>query len=207
MDDLISQIEKLKISDIKSIIDQRIEEFTKFQNEHINRIFRELCFCIMTANCPADRCIEIHETIGEDFLTLSEEELSATFKDLGYRFPNVRANYITESRNYIKPLEDALISLKGDELRSWVVKNIKGLGYKESSHFLRNIGYKDYAIVDFHIVDLLERHKLVKRPKTMTKKKYLQIEEVLKELGETLELNMGELDLYLWYLETGKILK
>ncbi|MFO7795719.1 MAG: N-glycosylase/DNA lyase [Promethearchaeati archaeon] len=207
MDDLISQIENLKINEIKSIVDQRIEEFAKFQDKHINQIFQELCFCIMTANCPADRCIEIHETIGEDFLTLSEEELSATFKDLGYRFPNVRANYITESRNYIKQLEDALISLRGDELRSWVVKNIKGLGYKESSHFLRNIGYKDYAIVDFHIVDLLERHELVRRPKTMTKKNYLQIEEVLKELGETLELNMAELDLYLWYLETGKILK
>jgi len=207
MDDLIDQIENLKISEIKSIIDQRIEDFSKFQNKHINQIFRELCFCIMTANCPANRCIEIHETIGKDFLTLSEEQLSATFKDLGYRFPNVRANYITESRKYIEDLEDALISLRGDELRSWVVKNIKGLGYKESSHFLRNIGYKDYAIVDFHIVDLLERHELVRRPKTMTKKNYLQIEEVLKELGETLELNMAELDLYLWYLETGKILK
>jgi N-glycosylase/DNA lyase len=41
----------------------------------------------------------------------------------------------------------------------------------------------------------------------MTKKKYLEIEEILKKIGDRLNLNMAELDLYLWYLETGKILK
>lgn len=207
MDYLINQIEDLKNSEIKATVDQRIDEFMQFQQEDPERIFQEMCFCIMTANCPAERCIEIHEKIGQDFLSLNEDELSATFKDLGYRFPNVRANYISESRDFITQLSEALTNLKGEELRSWVVKNIKGLGYKEGSHFLRNIGYKDYAIVDFHIVDLLERHGLVQRPKTMTKKNYLKIEKVLKELGEKLNLNLAELDLYLWYLETGKILK
>jgi N-glycosylase/DNA lyase len=207
MNELISQIEDLKNSEIKTVVDQRIEEFRQFQEKDAESILQEMCFCIMTANCPADRCIEIHETIGKDFLNLSEDELSATFKTLGYRFPNVRANYIAESRQYISELEEALSKFEGHELRSWVVKHIKGLGYKEGSHFLRNIGYNDYAIIDFHIVDLLERHGLVERPKTMTKKNYLSIEKTLKELGERLDLNMAELDLYLWYLETGKILK
>jgi N-glycosylase/DNA lyase len=207
MNDLISQIEDLINSEIKTVVDQRIEEFKHFKEKDAETIFQEMCFCIMTANCPAERCIEIHEKIGEDFLNLSEDELSTTFKTLGYRFPNVRANYIAESRQYISELKEALSKFEGHELRSWVVKHIKGLGYKEGSHFLRNIGYKDYAIIDFHIVDLLERHGLVERPKTMTKKNYLSIEKTLKELGEHLELNMAELDLYLWYLETGKILK
>ena len=93
------------------------------------------------------------------------------------------------------------------DLREWIVKNVKGLGYKESSHFLRNIGFQDYAIIDFHIVDLLVKHDLIEKPKTMTKSKYLEIEKILKEIGEKLELNMAQLDLYLWYLETGKVLK
>jgi N-glycosylase/DNA lyase len=92
-------------------------------------------------------------------------------------------------------------------MRDWLVKNVKGLGMKESSHFLRNVGYKDLAIIDFHIVDLLEREKLIERPKTITPKKYLEIEETLTKLGEKTSLNLAELDLYLWYLETGKILK
>jgi N-glycosylase/DNA lyase len=92
-------------------------------------------------------------------------------------------------------------------MREWLVNNVKGLGMKESSHFLRNIGYKDLAIIDFHIVDLLEREKLIERPKTITPKKYLEIEQILAELGKKTNLNLAELDLYLWYLETGKILK
>ena len=94
-----------------------------------------------------------------------------------------------------------------NQLRDWIVKKIKGIGYKEASHFLRNIGYKNYAIVDFHIVDLLVKHLLITKPKAMTKKRYLEIEELLKDIGARLNLNMAELDLYLWYIETKKILK
>ena len=92
-------------------------------------------------------------------------------------------------------------------MREWVVKNIKGLGYKEASHFLRNIGYKNYAIIDFHIVDVLAKYNLIEKPKTMTKKKYFEMEQLLKTIGNRLHLNMAELDLYLWYLETGKPLQ
>ena len=43
--------------------------------------------------------------------------------------------------------------------------------------------------------------------KWVAKKKYLEIEEILKEIGKQLNLSLAELDLYLWYMETGKILK
>ena len=88
-----------------------------------------------------------------------------------------------------------------------MVNNVKGLGYKESSHFLRNIGFDDYAIIDFHIVDVLVNYNLINKPKTITKKKYLEIENVLKRLAKETNLTLAELDLYLWYMETGKILK
>ena len=113
-----------------------------------------------------------------------------------------------QAREYKEELEKILFSnTTSDGLRDWIVKNIKGIGYKECSHFLRNIGFNDYAIIDFHIVDLLVHYNLIDKPKTMTKRKYLEIEEVLKEIGTILNLNMAQLDLYLWYLETGKILK
>jgi N-glycosylase/DNA lyase len=41
----------------------------------------------------------------------------------------------------------------------------------------------------------------------MTKKRYLEIEAVLKKIAEKLDMSLAELDLYLWYLETGKVLK
>ena len=208
MKDLIESVENLINSDIKELVDKRIHEFSVIKQDSITKIFKELCFCVMTANCGAEKCIEVHEGVGDGFLTLSETQLSERFKELGYRFPNLRAKYIAEDQNYINLLEEKLKNNENEqELRDWIVKTMKGIGYKEASHFLRNIGYKNYAIVDFHIIDLLMKHDLYQRPKNLTKKRYLEVENLLKEIASILNLNLAELDLYLWYLETGKILK
>ena len=209
MKDIIQQIEDLKNDDeIYSLINTRMEEFRAFKDESKETIFKELCFCIMTANCSAGKCMEVHENIGDGFLTLSEKNLSTRFQELGYRFPNIRANYIVENRKFIDSINDIIKSKQEDgEIRNWIAKTIKGLGFKESSHFLRNIGFKNCAIIDFHIIDLLVKQDLIQKPKTLTKKKYIEIEKLLGEIGSKLNLNLGCLDLYMWYLETGKILK
>ena len=92
-------------------------------------------------------------------------------------------------------------------IREWLAKTIKGLGYKEASHFLRNIGFKNLAIIDFHIIDILEKFGIIQKPKTLSKKKYIEIEQVLKKIGECVNLDLDELDLYLWYMETNEVLK
>ncbi|MCS7106383.1 MAG: N-glycosylase, partial [Candidatus Aenigmarchaeota archaeon] len=122
-------------------------------------------------------------------------------------FPKTRANYIVEVRKFKDELKNIFGKLSEEELREWLVKNVKGLGYKEASHFLRNIGYKNFAIIDFHILDLLERFGLIKKPKSLSRKKYLEIENLLKKIAEKAKLSLAELDLYLWYLETKKVLK
>ncbi|MFX1355855.1 MAG: N-glycosylase/DNA lyase [Promethearchaeota archaeon] len=209
MNDLIKTVDNLKNDQVSIMINSRLQEFERIRNQDIRQIFKELCFCIMTANCGAEKCIEIHEKIGDEFLTLTEVELKEKFKEYGYRFPNVRSKFIIEARETKQEIEHKIKSqeIHDKELRNWLVKNIKGLGLKEASHFLRNIGFKNCAIIDFHIVDILVKHGLVDKPKTMTKNKYLDIENVLNNLGKSLDLNMAELDLYLWYLETGKVLK
>ncbi|NVM17133.1 MAG: N-glycosylase/DNA lyase [Candidatus Lokiarchaeota archaeon] len=208
MNELIISIETLKNSDISNTVDKRMDQFSSVSGSGIDEIFKELCFCIMTANCGAKKCIEVQQKINDGFLTYSEDELKEKFKEFGYRFPNVRANYILEARSYLPELKSKLSSSVDEtELRNWIVKVIKGLGYKEASHFLRNIGYKNFAIIDFHIIDLLVKYNIIEKPKTLTKKKYLEIESILKELGDKLNLDMGKLDLYLWYMETSEILK
>ena len=207
MKKLLNIIINIKNSEIRARIEGRIKEFESFQKDTIESIFKELCFCIMTANCAAEKCIQIHNLIGNDFLKLTEKQLSNRLIELGYRFPNIRAKYIVEARKKINELKNALKIYNNKGLREWISKNILGLGYKESSHFLRNIGFKDLAIIDFHIIDLLERYNLTKKPKNMSKKIYLEIEAILEKIAHKLELNMAELDLYLWYIETGKILK
>jgi N-glycosylase/DNA lyase len=207
MKQLIKQIESIKGTKIKNIIDMRLMEFKSLGKKSNNDLFKELCFCILTANYSAEGGIRIQKAVGNGFLNLSEKQLAKKLKDLGYRFPNKRANYIVEARKHKDALKDVLKNLKGNELRNWIAGNIKGLGYKEASHFLRNIGFGDYAIIDFHIVDLLESHRLIKQPKTLTKNKYLEIERILDMVAKTSKMNQAKLDLYLWYLETGKVLK
>jgi len=208
MQGLFDKIENLKTSEIKDRIDVRLIEFCKVKEQGINSIFKELCFCIMTANSSAAKCIEVQEKIGDGFLTLTETELASKLKEYKYRFPNIRAKYIIEARNKISQLESVIKDgNNGENLREWIVKNVKGIGYKEASHFLRNIGYNDYAIIDFHIIDLLVNYDIIQKPKSLTKNKYLEIEKILKNMGKKFKLNLAELDLYLWFLETGKILK
>ncbi len=198
MESLLNKIKKIRKTEIKELVDKRIEEFKSFSKKSKKEIFKELCFCILTANFNAERSIKIQKEIGEGFLMLSEKQLAKRLKELGHRFPNTRAKYIAEARKKID-------ELKFD--RNWLVENIKGIGMKEASHFLRNIGFDDFAIIDFHIIDILEKNKLINRPKTITKKNYIAIENILKKIAKKVKMALSELDLYLWYLETGKVLK
>jgi len=205
---LLKRISGLKNSEIKKVIEARVKEFEASGRAGNSKLFSELCFCLLTANFNAERAIVIQGAIGDGFYTLPEKKLAKKLKILGYRFPNTRASFIAEARKHNGSLRKNLNSFGTDEeARQWLVDNVKGLGYKEASHFLRNIGRKNLAIIDFHIADLLESHKLIQKPKTISKAKYFEIENVLRRIGEKADLNQSELDLYLWYMETGKILK
>ena len=167
-----------------------------------------MCFCILTANFNAERCIKILEELNDEFLNLSERELAGKLRMLGHRYPRTRAKYIVEARRYAGSLKNVIENFKDEnELREWLVKNVRGVGYKEASHFLRNIGFVNLAIVDYHIINILAKHKLIEKPKTITRNRYFEIENLLRKIAEKLGLTLAELDLYLWYLETGKVLK
>jgi N-glycosylase/DNA lyase len=208
MKKLLKVIENLKKTKVKNLVDVRIKEFKEIGDKTSNEIFRELCFCILTANFNAERSIKIQNELCDGFLVLNQSQLSKELEYLGHRYPRARTKYILDARRYKDSLKDIIESFDTEGgMREWLVKNVKGLGYKEASHFLRNIGYTNLAIIDFHIINVLVRYNLIKKPRTITKKKYLEIEDILKEIARKLNLNLAELDLYLWYMETGKILK
>jgi N-glycosylase/DNA lyase len=207
MDSLVSQVKALRKGPVSKLVKKRMQEFRELGQKRNSELYKELCFCTLTANFDAEKSIAIQERVCNGFLSLPPNQLEALLRKLGYRYPN-RAAYIKENRKFKDSLGEILKPFKGEsQAREWLAANVKGLGFKEASHFLRNIGFKDLAIVDFHIVDLLVKEKLIERPKTMTKKRYLEIEQVLSGLAGRLGMSLAELDLYLWYLETGKVLK
>jgi len=205
---LLQSIKNLKNSKIKNLVDARLREFKEIGDGSSDEIFEELCFCILTANFNAERSLEIQRQIGDGFLSFPKSDLAKKLRELGHRFPNTRARYIVDARKHKNSLKDIVKMFNDDnELREWLVKNVKGIGYKEASHFLRNIGYTSFAIIDFHIIDVLTKHNIVEKPKVLTKRKYLKIEDLLREIAGKSNGNLAELDLYLWYMGTGKILK
>ena len=208
VEELIKSIEELKRSTIRRLVEKRMAEFKELGRGTSREIFKELCFCILCANFSAERSIKIQKEIDGGFLTLPESQLAKKLREMGHRFPNSRAAYITSVRKYGRVLKNLVESFADSmTLRDWLAKNVRGIGLKEASHFLRNIGYTDLAILDFHILDLLDRYGVIEKPTILTRKRYLQIEKELREIAKRAGLNMAELDLYLWYLETGKILK
>lgn len=133
-----------------------------------------------------------------------------------HRFPNARGAYVFETREYLRAhcglqLREKLWSFESpDERRDFFAANrdVRGLGYKESSHFLRNIGYRGYAILDKHLLARLTELEVIDSPKPpATKNGYIAIEEKVKRFSEAIGIDFDELDLLLWYTKTGEILK
>ncbi len=194
---LISQLRK---SNVGKEVSKRMVEFSMVPRD-FNSLFRELVFCILTAGTSADLGLRTINHLGNTIFTGNEKQIQKKLKEV-YRFHTVRAKYIYDARSKFRN-----INIKSPNIREVLVDKIKGLGMKEASHFLRNVGFKNYAIIDFHIVDFLVKNRMIEKPKAITPKKYLEIEKILSKLAKKTNTNLGELDLYLWYLETGKILK
>jgi len=202
MNKLIEQINLLRNSSVKNKVENRLKEF-----ENRKEWFSELCFCLLTANSKAKTAINIQNELGEEgFLNYDRDKIRDSIITNKHRFPNNKSNFIIEARKF-KNIREVLNGKDEFEAREFLVKNVKGLGYKEASHFLRNVGYKNLSILDRHIINLMVENKIIERPKSLTKKKYFEIEKKFKEICGEVKMSCAELDMYMWYLKTGEVLK
>jgi len=208
LDALAKSIEKLKSSEVSELVAGKIREFKEFGRQGNEIWFSELCFCILTANSTAKLGLKIQGELGDGFLTLSKNEMTRRLKEFGHRFYNKRAEFIVSARKFDR-IKDIITKFSdANRAREWLVENVDGIGWKEASHFLRNVGFEDVAILDRHILALIREYGLIERaPRTLTRRGYLEIEHKLKELAEKVGLSLAELDLYMWYLKTGQVLK
>lgn len=204
-------IARLRKSEVADAVGARLSSFSSFRKKGNNEWFSELCFCILTANSRARSAIEIQEKLGHKGFTKScLADISRCIRESRHRFHNSKARYIIEARKSIKikSIIQAIAESSQLEARNWLVGNIKGLGMKEASHFLRNVGYFGLAILDRHILRLMHEHRIIGDvPKSLTKKRYLEIEKKFLELSESMGMSAAELDLYMWYMNTGEVLK
>lgn len=191
---------------LREEINDILSSFEKNKKLSKEEKFLELCFCILVANSSLEKTLEIWKNIGNDFLKLSKESLSRKLKQLGYRFYNKRAEYIVEARDKIEILEE-ILKIKDEFLaRKMLVENFRGIGWKEASHFLRNLGYKNFAIIDRHVLKTLRKFEIIENvPQKLNKKTYLEIEEKLRTIAKIMKMSLAEMDLYLFYLSAKRL--
>jgi len=203
-------------SEIKDKTEKRIQEFENiFQNGNDEKIFTELVFCLLTPQSKAKTCWSAVLDLQKKNLIFSDrkDEISKVINSV--RFKNNKAGYIIEARkkffvnnssgikNIIKNFSDNF------KRREWFAENVKGIGYKEASHFLRNIGFgKDIAILDRHILKNLKLfHVIDEVPKTITSAVYFEFEKKMSDFSKKINIPLEHLDFVFWFKEAKEVFK
>ncbi|MBE3030408.1 N-glycosylase/DNA lyase [Sneathia sp. DSM 16631] len=208
------EIEKLYES-IKEEIDKKIDEYKEAFNYDNKDFFAEIAFCILTPQSKALNAWKIIQTLKEnDLLFTADSDTLENYLN-SIRFKKTKAKRLVSLREKLSingSLEAKKIIFNGNDvfkIREWLVKNIDGFGYKEASHVLRNLGFgENIAILDRHILrNLLKLEIIDEIPKTLTPKKYMDIEEKMRKYSSKIDISMDRLDLLFWYNEVNYLFK
>ncbi len=199
---------KRKYSKLKSNIQQRLDDFKQVNP---SAYFYELVYCLLTPQSSArnaDKAVKLLQSNKFHKQEINPQPI-LSHKESYIRFHNNKSKYLLEFKKQYPLIELQLRNGNSSiDLREWLVTNVKGLGYKEASHFLRNIGHRNLAILDRHILKNLVRVGVLNEfPKSLSKNNYLNIEEQFKKFSKKINIPMDELDLLFWSMETGEILK
>jgi N-glycosylase/DNA lyase len=213
-------VDKLRATHVarRREIRARLREFHHiYQKGSDAQMWEEMVYCIFTAGASASSGFTAVNAVRPLLSNGSRAALTRALKrPPAYRFHNVRAEHIVATRAYLRReasmrLREKLMSFRDPvERRDWLARNpdIKGLGYKEASHFLRNVGFKGYAILDKHIVRCLSEIGVIDSAKPPTSRsRYLETESRMRNFSTDVGIDFDELDLALWSMKTGRILK
>ncbi len=212
-----------RIKDIVSIhrgirrhLRDRLEEFRSiWEGKDHYRAFKELVFCLLTPQSKAKAGWSAVEELERCGLLLGGKEEEIARHLSGVRFHNNKARYVAlAQRRFVRGNKPELSEVfsRGEDvkaLRDFLVKEIKGYGYKEASHFLRNIGLgRDIGILDRHILrSLMDLGVIDSIPKALGRKAYLEIEARMRDFSAQIRIPMDELDFVFWYRATGEVFK
>ncbi|HPN73055.1 MAG TPA: N-glycosylase/DNA lyase [Candidatus Omnitrophota bacterium] len=198
----------------KTAIRRRLDDFRKVWGLPDRKIFAELCFCICTPQSKAVYCDEAVRGLERSGVLFTGEENDIRRGLVRVRFPNNKSRFIREARDTFTSRGRIEIKKHIDVAditgtRERLVNKVKGIGYKEASHFLRNIGHgSDIAILDVHIIKNMIRYGLIEdKPSCISRGCYMDMEEKLRAFSKKTAIPMDEMDILFWSMETGVIFK
>jgi N-glycosylase/DNA lyase len=209
------------------ILAENIKDSRNWADLSEEELWKELCRCILSSNVPYELAISaLSHLVNKGFLKLNwvagdpnsqhmiANELSkplylplkldGTLRK--YRFPNVRSRDITKAAKIIFSEESWLQNLLARQnsekrVREILARTIPGVGLKEASHFLRDIGYSsNLAIIDTHVVAFLREINVLpsREIRTINREIYFELESFLEELCKKHNVNLSLFDMAIW---------
>jgi len=195
--------------EIRQLIRSRLDDFARVPPDEY---FYELVYCLLTPQSKAEHAERVIDLLREHRFAETGFDPEQFLRDRTHyiRFHRTKARYLLEARTAFPAIHRRIANDPGaQELREWLVGNVNGLGQKEATHFLRNIGRNEgLAILDRHILRNLKRYGVIRTlSPSLSKKRYLSIEQRFQRFAETIGVPLDELDLLFWSMETGQIRK
>ncbi len=190
-------------------ISHRLDDFRRVDQSDY---FYEMIYCLLTPQTSAEsagKVVEQLQRLSFHALPIDPEPILRN-RSTYIRFHRTKSKHLLKLKDEFPLVMQSITrDLPSSELREWLVKNVKGLGYKEATHFLRNVGRNGgLAILDRHILRNLKRYGAIRSlPKTLSRNNYLSIERQFMRFADRSGIPLDELDLLFWSMETGVIRK
>lgn len=199
---------------LRGDIDRRLADFRRMRAATDAQLFLELAFCLFAIQTSARRSdAAVRELVARDLHRRGTSRQIASLLRRHVRFHNHKAGYFVSARERFAAGPDFRRQLEefpsAFDAREWLVREVDGFGYKEASHFLRNVGHgEELAILDRHILKNLRRHGvLTSIPDALPRARYLEIEGRVDRFARKVRIPMAALDLLFWSRETGEVFK
>ncbi len=202
-------------NEMRPMIESRLAHFRGVGKMGGRRLFEELAFCILTPQSKARSCdLAVKKLAGSGLLFKGGERQMAAVLARHTRFHNNKAKYLAEARGKLSqggfaPLVKLTFCGSEKEAREKLVREVTGIGFKEASHYLRNVGRgRTVAILDRHVLkNLVSCGAIPSMPESLTPGKYLEIERQMGHFCRKTGVPLAHLDLVFWAEETGEIFK
>ncbi len=171
----------------------RPEEDKKYNKLQLDEF---LVFCIIDTAVPYEMVCKTFDALKKskmtkrrDIMKWREDMIEQTLRKSGYRFPKQQAGRI-------KAFGYSGIDLK-TVTREELVRDVKGIGMKLASMFLRNTRGHEYAVIDVHTDRWLEK-ELRAFDQWKPRMTYEEKEKAFIGLANILGKTPMELDLEIW---------
>ncbi|MDD5650017.1 MAG: hypothetical protein PHF86_06340 [Candidatus Nanoarchaeia archaeon] len=186
---------KDQIAQAKEIVQRFKKPKTKLD------VFYNLCFCVLVPQTKFKTVLSVINMLKDEKFYARPIHREALLKIIStIRFKNRKVDYLLAAKykfeEFYKKLSPLLESERDTRaIRSFVVGEIKGIGLKAASHFLRNLGIEDLAIVDTHIL----QHLCV----TGKKFDYFSIEDEVRARAISQGVSVAVYDALVWGQRSG----